>query len=400
MSEWKEYKLTELGYLKRGKSKHRPRHASHLFGGKYPFIQTGEIKSAAKYVKKYDQTYSDAGLAQSKLWPKGTLCITIAANIAEIAVLEFDACFPDSVLGFIPNKSICDLDFIFYTLTYFKKELQARAIGSVQDNINAGTFENIKFPIPPLKQQQNIADILTSIDNKIDLLHRQNKTMQELASVLFKQWFVEDEAENWQETIFSDHTEVFRGLSYKGSGLAEFGNGIPMHNLNSVYEGGGYKYEGIKYYNGEYRDRHIIKPGELIVTNTEQGHDHKLIGCPGIVPRFFGDFGLFSQHIYKLSVKNETYLTPQFFYYLLLSPKVREQVTGATNGSTVNMLAIDGLQMTKFKLPPEGRVIQFSQLVKDFWQKKEKNYEQVQTLTKLRETLLPKLMSGEVKIRY
>jgi type I restriction enzyme S subunit len=143
MGEWKEYNLGDMGYLKRGKSKHRPRYAFHLYGGKYPFIQTGDIKAASKYITQYTQTYSEAGLAQSKLWPAGTLCITIAANIAEIALLKIDACFPDSVIGFIPDETKCDLNYVFYSMKHFQRELQAQAIGSVQDNINVGTFNNI-----------------------------------------------------------------------------------------------------------------------------------------------------------------------------------------------------------------------------------------------------------------
>ena len=132
---WKEVKLGEVGLLQRGRSRHRPRYAFHLYGGQYPFIQTGEIREAQKYIKQYTQTYNEDGLKQSKLWPEGTLCITIAANIAELAILSFDACFPDSVLGFIPNPEKANLDFIYYMLTYFKKELKHIAEGSVQDNI-------------------------------------------------------------------------------------------------------------------------------------------------------------------------------------------------------------------------------------------------------------------------
>lgn len=103
MSEWREYKLDELGTLQRGRSRYRPRYAFHLYGGNYPSIQTGEIRNARKYIRNYEQTYNQAGLEQSKLWPKNTLCITIAANIAELAILSFDACFLDSVLGFIAD---------------------------------------------------------------------------------------------------------------------------------------------------------------------------------------------------------------------------------------------------------------------------------------------------------
>ena len=92
--KWYPRTLDELGYVSRGRSQHRPRDATHLYGGPYPFIQTGDIKHATLYVTDYSQTYTEAGLAQSRLWKVGTLCITIAANIADTAILGIDACFP------------------------------------------------------------------------------------------------------------------------------------------------------------------------------------------------------------------------------------------------------------------------------------------------------------------
>lgn len=100
---WEKKKLNELGELSRGKSKHRPRNAPELLGGQYPLVQTGDIASVSIYLKVYTQTYSELGLKKSKMWDKGTLCITIAANIAKTSILTFDAYFPDSVVAFIPN---------------------------------------------------------------------------------------------------------------------------------------------------------------------------------------------------------------------------------------------------------------------------------------------------------
>ena len=106
MSEWKKVSLDQMGTVSRGKSKHRPRNDARLFGGKYPFIQTGDIGSAGLYVNEFSQTYNEEGLAQSKLWEKDTLCITIAANIADTALLAFPACFPDSIMGFVADPKI------------------------------------------------------------------------------------------------------------------------------------------------------------------------------------------------------------------------------------------------------------------------------------------------------
>ena len=101
---WPLIKFSEIGELDRGKSQHRPRNAPELLGGPYPLIQTGDVANSGGYIRSYKSTYSEIGLKQSRMWPKGTLCITIAANIAKTGILTFDACFPDSVVGFSPNK--------------------------------------------------------------------------------------------------------------------------------------------------------------------------------------------------------------------------------------------------------------------------------------------------------
>ena len=158
---WKQKTLEEIATtFGRGKSKHRPRNEPKLYGGEYPFIQTGDIRNADHFITEYSQTYSEAGLAQSKLWPKGTICITIAANIAETGILGFDACFPDSVIGVVANPKEAEVGFIEYLLQSFKARLQAMGKGSAQANINMGTFENERFPFPSVaEQKQTVAQL-------------------------------------------------------------------------------------------------------------------------------------------------------------------------------------------------------------------------------------------------
>ncbi|HAS0717070.1 TPA: hypothetical protein I3288_004472, partial [Enterobacter hormaechei subsp. steigerwaltii] len=309
MSEWVNRKLREVGTLERGRSRHRPRYAFHLYNGPYPFIQTGEVRAASKYINSYENTYSEDGLKQSKLWPKGTLCITIAANIAELAILDFDACFPDSVLGFLPDTTKTSVDFVFYTLRHYQKTLKHIGEGSVQDNINLGTFENIEFPFPPISEQKAIASVLSALDDKINLLHRQNKTLESMAETLFRQWFIEEAQADWEITTLDCHITVAKGLSYKGAGLTTSDNGIPLFSLNSVLEGGGYKSAGIKYYNGDFKERHIIKHGDIIVANTEQGHEYRLIGYPAIIPTTKSKLSIYTHHLFKVSINDDSYLT-------------------------------------------------------------------------------------------
>ena len=169
--EWHQKTLEEIATtFGRGKSKHRPRNEPKLYGGRYPFIQTGDIRNADHYITEYSQTYSEAGLAQSKLWPQGTICITIAANIAETGILGFDACFPDSVIGVVANPKEADVGFIEYLLQSFKAHLQAMGKGSAQDNINMGTFENERFPFPPVAEQKQIVAKLDGLSEETQRL--------------------------------------------------------------------------------------------------------------------------------------------------------------------------------------------------------------------------------------
>ena len=157
---WLWIHLESLGELTRGKSKHRPRNDPKLFGGDYPFIQTGEVKSASKTISTFTSTYNDVGLAQSKLWPAGTLCITIAANIAETAFLGFDACFPDSVVGFVPMRSFSDDEYIDLFMQSAKHRIKEYAPATAQKNINLTTLEELVLPFFSLAEQHEIVRIL------------------------------------------------------------------------------------------------------------------------------------------------------------------------------------------------------------------------------------------------
>lgn len=170
-SGWPQRTLREIAVdFGRGKSKHRPRNDPKLYGGHYPFIQTGDVRNAEHLITEYTQTYSEAGLSQSKLWPKGTLCITIAANIAETGVLGFDACFPDSLIGVVVDGSKTTSKYLEYMLRTVKAALKAKGKGSAQDNINLATFENERFPFPDLTTQASMVGLLDELSSEVQRL--------------------------------------------------------------------------------------------------------------------------------------------------------------------------------------------------------------------------------------
>lgn len=165
-------KLADLGELNRGVSKVRPRNTPDLLGGPYPLIQTGEVAAAQLYIDSYENTYSEKGLAQSRMWPNGTLCITIAANIAQTAILAIDACFPDSVVGFIPGDEVTQI-YMHYWFSFFQKILDEQAPQVAQKNINLKILSNLDVMVPPLELQKQFEDFVKQSDKSKLLEERQ-----------------------------------------------------------------------------------------------------------------------------------------------------------------------------------------------------------------------------------
>lgn len=184
--EWHYIALKYLGDLGRGKSKHRPRNDPKLFvDGKYPFIQTGDVKAATNCITSFTKQYGEFGLSQSKLWPKGTLCITIAANIAETAFLGIDACFPDSIVGFTPNESIL-AKYVRYFVESQKIRLWAFAPATAQKNINLDTLENLIVPYCSIDEQRVVISeiesrlsVCDSIEQTVDTALQQAEAMRQ-----------------------------------------------------------------------------------------------------------------------------------------------------------------------------------------------------------------------------
>ncbi len=436
---WKLAKLSELGEVNRGRSRHRPRYAEHLYGGPYPFIQTGDIRTSGGRIISHSTTYSEAGLAQSRLWPAGTMCITIAANIAETAILTYPACFPDSVVGFVADPKHANVRFVEYAFRLLKRRLQQEAMGSVQDNINLEVLSRLQLPIPSLVEQEAIAAVLGALDDKIEQNRRTSRALEGLARATFKAWFVDFEPvkakaagaasfpdmpdatfaalpdsltesqigpvpQGWAVRCLEDVAEASKGLSYKGAGLVcgddeEAKDALPLHNLNSVYEGGGYKNEGLKRYRGDYKERHLLLPGDLIVANTEQGHEYRLIGFPAIVPKRYGERGLFSHHIFRVRPLSDSPVSVQWLYQAMMSGRIREEITGCTNGTTVNMLSIDGLKRPRLCLPPADLAAIFEQRASAMHELSESLVDESFKLAALRDYLLPRLLSGRVRVR-
>ena len=180
--------LPQLGEFGRGVSKHRPRNAPELLGGKYPLIQTGEVANSELYISSYENTYSEFGFKQSKMWKSGTLCITIAANIAKTAILAFDACFPDSVVGFVANEKTNNI-FIHYWFGFFQQILEAQAPESAQKNINLKILSELEVIVPPIELQNHFAAFVEQTEKTKTTISKRLEKLETLKKALMQEYF-------------------------------------------------------------------------------------------------------------------------------------------------------------------------------------------------------------------
>lgn len=185
---WETRNLLNLGKLERGKSKHRPRNDPKLLGGIYPLIQTGDVSNANLFINEYKSTYSELGLKQSKMWSAGTLCITIAANIAKTAILGFDACFPDSVVGIIPNKYM-NIFFIHYWFAFFQEIIEKQAPESAQKNINLKILNELVVITPPIELQKQFADYVEQVEKQKELMQQGLEKLEMNYKALMQEYF-------------------------------------------------------------------------------------------------------------------------------------------------------------------------------------------------------------------
>jgi type I restriction enzyme S subunit len=379
--KWEYKTLDQLGTVSRGKSKHRPRNDPKLFGGKYPFIQTADVKNADYYITKYSDTYNESGLAQSKLWDKGTLCITIAANIADTGVLAFPACFPDSIMGFVPFEGVANTRFIKYCFDRLQRDCKQISQGTAQDNLSWEKLSTIKFCIPEYKEQCRIADILSAYDDLIENNQKQIKLLEEAAQRLYKEWFV--------DLRFPGHenTEIVDGVPegwHRGTvgQIAEFKRGRTITKAQvkggnvPVVAGG---LEPAYYHN-------VANTKAPVITISASGANAGFVRLYG-VDVFASDCsfvdGLGTESLF-------------FVYEFLKESKV--SIDQLQKGSAQPHVYAKDINAMKITIPEKEYLERFDRYAKVFFNKIKTLQGQNERLKTARNLLLPKLMSGEVEV--
>ena len=444
MGEWHEVELGDVCTKIGSGATPRGGQSVYLEGGPYALIRSQNIYNAGfthNGLAFISDDQADA-LSHVEVLPNDVLLNITGDSVARVCQVDpqiLPARVNQHVTIVRPDPEKLDPSFLRYYLAV--PEVQGMLLswagsGGTRNALTKRMIESfvVRAPID-LLEQRAIARVLGALDDKIELNRRMNETLEEMARALFKSWFVDFDPvrakmegrwrrgeslpglpadlydlfpdrlvdselgeipEGWGVRGLENCIDVVRGLSYKGSGLAS--GGMPMHNLNSIFEGGGYKSEGIKYYNGNFQDRHVTQPGDVLVANTEQGHERLLIGFAAIVPKHLGAHGLFSHHLYRVRPTKTSGLSPEYVCQLLNTTAMHRTISGYANGTTVNMLPVDALRIPTIVLPPSRPVKMYSSVAELTRERRSLFITESLNLATKRDALLPKLVSGEVGV--
>lgn len=382
---WDYKTLNELGTVSRGRSRHRPRNDNSLFGGKYPFVQTADVKAANFYLTDYTETYNEKGLEQSRLWKAGTLCITIAANIADTAILGIDACFPDSIMGFVPFEGVSNAKFIKYAFDMLQRDIKQISQGTAQDNLSWQKLETIKFPAPDIKIQNKIVEILGTFDDLIENNQKQIKLLEEAAQRLYKEWFidlrfpgyenckiVDGVPEGWKIVLISDVADLKAG----GDKPKDFANTLTNECTIPVFANG-ITDKGLM---GFTNKPAITKPSVTISAR----------GTVGVV---FLRREPFMPIVRLISVTPNEEKMDVFYLYLYLANQ-----SFRSTGAAQQQITVPLLKNKTIMCPDEGVRKTFEMYTKTIFDKIQGLEKQTMKLIEARDRLLPKLMNGEIEV--
>lgn len=385
---WEYVTLDKLGTISRGRSKHRPRNDKTLFGGKYPFVQTADVKAAEFYLTEYTDTYNERGLEQSKLWKAGTLCITIAANIADTAILGIDACFPDSIMGFIPYDGVSNVKFVKYAFDILQRDCQKISQGTAQDNLSWKKLSTIKFPAPPIEVQDRIVAILSVYDDLIENNKKQIKLLEEAAQRLYKEWFVdlrfpgyEDTLivdgvpEGWKKEKLIDIANIQYGFAFDGSLFNTQGKGTPIVRIRNIPNG-----ITNDYTTQEADEQYTVSNGDIVVGMDGEFH----------INSWSENTAYLVQRTCKFEPKKE--IMRGWLLQAIYEPIKFFEKTVV--GATVAHLGKKHIDTIELLTGPDELYVPFEYL----FQKRQLLLNQNILLAEARDRLLSKLMSGELEV--
>jgi type I restriction enzyme S subunit len=416
MSEWKEYILSDVMDIIGGGTPKTSK--PDYWGGNIPWLSVVDFGNENKFVEKTEKNITELGLKNSstKILRNGQIIISARGTVGELAVIKGDMAFNQSCYGLSAKESICNNDYLYYLLKCKIVELKRNAHGAVFDTITRTTFDTISAIVPDLPTQTAIAEILSSLDDKIELNNKINQELETLAQTLFKQWFIDFEFPNengepykssggemvdselgeipkgWELGKFGDLVNIINGYAFKSKDFNNFSTEgiIKIRNINGtlvdIVNTDFVSPEVVNNLNNKFK----IESGEILIAMT--GAE---VGKIGVVAKTNKRLWL-NQRVGKITPKNIKYIS--YIHTMFNVLNFTEVVRNEAMGSAQPNISSQGIENIKTLIPEINLINNFSSLYNDKFRLFYETLSENQELTNLRDTLLPKLISGELEI--
>jgi len=395
MGKWEKRKISDISSrITSGGTPSRKR--PDFFGGKIPWLKTKEINF--NRIFDTEEKITDQGFKNSStkiIEPDSVIIAMYGATAGKVAVNKLPLTTNQACCNITVNSILADFRFIYYKFVDEYEKLKLSATGAAQQNLSVGTISNYEILLPPLPEQHAIADVLAAFDDKIDLLHHQNETLEALAQTLFRQWFVEEVEHDWEVNKLSDYCDVVDCLhAKKPEEIEPQDNSKYLLQVFNISEGGSIDLSQKYYVSDEnYKEwvrRIELSGGDLIISKTGR------VGAIAQIPHYL-KAGM-GRNLVVIHPKDP--FTPEFLRDLMLSKWMNRKIKERTSDGTIlRSLHVKSISALPVIFPGKELITQYSGIIKPFHRKIMENLRSIEILKKLRDTLLPKLMGGEVRAR-
>lgn len=377
MSEWKEYKLGEIIKIVGGGT---PKTSEcRYWNGNIPWLSVVDFNNDRKYVYETEKHISIEGLNNSstKILSKGDIIISARGTVGAMAMLGKDMAFNQSCYGIQPTKLV-DRDYLYYLLFSSIQELKHNSHGGVFDTITRDTFDTIEILLPPLSEQKRIASILGSLDDKIDLLHRENEALEAMAETLFRKWFIEDAKDNFEEKPLSSIAKFLNGIACQKYPPKNNLEKLPVLKIRELTNGIN---SDSDWATTDVSPEYIVHSGDIIFSWS----------ASLMVKIWNGVDCILNQHLFKVTSDNY----PKWFLYLWCKYHLNEFISIAeSHATTMGHIKRSDLDTAFVLIPELNDLCYMSNIMGPIFNRFDNNNKEIFSLVKMRDSLLHKLISS------
>ena len=378
------------------------------YNGNIPWIRTQEV--TFNRINKADIQITELGLKNSsaKYIPIDTVIVAMYGNSAgRVAISKIEATTNQACCNIVSKATVSNAEYIYYNLLNRYVEIKGKANGAAQQNLSVGVLKDLDICLAPLLEQQAIASMLTTFDDKIELLQAQNETLEATAQTIFKEWFgkyqVGDELpEGWRVGKLEEVIEFINGFGFKSKELLPEPESdcLKVFKMGDIKKGGGFNQNKTKsYYKREDAlkiPKYILKSGDLLMSMTDMKDAISLLGHTALM--IYDNEYIVNQRVGLIRASNDINIEYPFLYLLTNNDVFIANLRGRANSGVQVNLTTKSIKESSLVIPDKNTNTKFNMLVKPLFEKMKHNEIQIQTLQQTRDTLLPKLMSGKLRV--